>query len=318
MADYLTNYEHSLPNNIICGPIQPISIIYYKLNIYNGENNHPLQKFWFLLKDVKITEYNNNYIKIALSNSPSDKKFIEYINNLDDNIHKMICDLFKINFCKQISYISDKYSPILFILNNFSECILFDQNCQKIMKFTNEHINHTLSILVELSDIIIGDDKYWINYTPKQLKINKSICDQKSIFEIITEEHNTVSKHIINPQLVSNIIPINIIPPIPSTTPNQKQKNINIDHNDIKNYEITTDIPITAPVHKEIPVKKFVISVNDLKNQINKMRNKKLQKEEEKMNILVDNMKKEITQFKNNQQIISDKYKLMVESINNS
>lgn len=300
MVDYLTDYEHSLPNNIICGPAQQISIMYSKINIYNGDNNHPLQRYWFLLKNVKIIEYNNNYVKIALSNSIPDKKFIEYINNLDNGIHKMICDLLKLNLCKQISYSNDKYSPISLTLNKFFECIMFDENNRKITKLTKDkYINHTLSILIELSDIIVGDDKYWINYTAKQLKVNKSICNQKSIFELITE---STTKTIIDPspplpapQLAQNRVPP--VPPAHNHIPTQNYVNI-------------------GKKNVGAPVRKFIISINDLQDQINKMRNSKLHKEEEKMRTQVENMKKEIIQFKNNQEVVSDKYKSIVESLN--
>lgn len=304
MIDYLTNYEYSLPNNIIHGPLQNISITYSKINVYNGDGNNPLQKFWFLLKNIKIVEYTEKYIKIALSNSESDKKFVQYIDQLDFKIHQMICDISGIEVDKRISYSNDKYSPVLFHLNNIANCVVFDEN-NKITQLTKSNIcDYTMSVLIELSDIMIGDNDYWVNYTVKQLKLNPTIDCHKSIFELIDE--SDANKKILNIHNIPNVP--NLPPPIPPEpfiVPSFQQNRPDNKSQINSGYKKNEDNQRS----------RIIISVDDLKNQIKKMQNKKLLKEEENMKYRLEDYRKEIEQFKDNQKFVSDKYKSIVETI---
>lgn len=307
--EYLTKYEENTPDNIVCGDVQKVSIIYSKLNIFNADTQYPLQKFWFLLRNIKIVKQCGTQIEIALSNS--NNKFINYLDKLDDAIHKMMCDKFQINFKKYKSHIHEKYSPIILSLNSMT-CVVFDEN-NDVIKYnfgTIAYESHvTLSILVELTDIIIGEDDYWINYTAKQLKFNSTFSTtKKSIFSVVDDQisNEDIEKPEFLPRLKNidpNLSPTNaIIPDAPPLTPiifgkggkiNSNKKN-KINRNNIKKSDTST-----TP---------FVVSVNDLTDQINKMRNKKQIKEEELMDNQIEKMMNEIKQFRDKQKIINDTY----------
>lgn len=324
MSDHLTNYESPLPNNIICGTPQKISVMYSEINIYNGNSNHPLQKYWFILKSVKIVEYSReNNITIALSNSDSDKNFIKYIDKLDNDIYDMVCELWDEKFDKKNSYSNKKYSPVLLNLNDFSNCVIFNEKNKRIKELiANDYQKYTVSILIELSNIMIGDSQYWIKYSAKQLKLNSIVLNNKSIFDLITEESDTTNIQSTNQMIIP------LPPPLPFLL-NNNNNNHNISTNNTVNTNTNNNINTTNTTTTNINnasrdgnnvIKsklKFVVSVNDLKDQINKIRNKKsFRDEEESMRIQIKNMENEMEQFKNNQKITSEKYKAIVESIN--
>ena len=285
MSDYLTNYDKT-PQNIICGEIKKISITYCKFEIYNGDLNHPMHKYWFLLKNVKIIEQKEDYIKIAIANN--DCFFTNYINALDEIIHKMICEMWESEYEKTKSLVTNKYSPITLKLNSFMKCSKYDEDNNRIENLTN-YSNKTYSILIELSDIMIGDSKYWCDYTVKQLKINKS--NEKSIFELLEE-----SKIVTPPQMIQPIIPI-------------------VQHTHTHTQHIERKNTPKKPKLDEKPC--FELSVNVLNDQINKMKIKKMQKEEEHMRVKIGNMLNEVKTFKHKNKKDSEKFKAIVASIEN-
>jgi hypothetical protein len=338
MLDSLVDYESSLPNKIICGNTRNISIMYSIINVYNGDNHNPLQKYWFILDNVKVVELGGNYIKIALSNSAKDRKFIDYINKLDNSIHKMICDIWKINFNKQVSYASGKYSPVILTLNDLSRCTTFGENNEMEYLDEGEYTDRSLSLLIELTDIMVGDSNYWVNYTVKQLKLNPTFKSDKSIFELIKGSDKI-------PDSVPDSTPNSALNGALNGVPN-KVSDRESNFNSSKNLGIIDDelipsapplednvshsVPNRAPrVPRTIPhticnnikideseVPKFIVSMDDLKSQINKMRSKKLLKDEEFMRAQIESMQEEILKFKRNHNIVSDRYKSIAESIN--
>jgi len=285
--EYLTNYETCTPDNLIYGSLQKISVVYSKMDIYNADNENPLQKYWFLLKNVKVIEFNDNSMKIALSNSLSNKKFIDYIKKLDKCVHGMISELFDHKYELQSSYYIKKYQPIIFTLKCGS-CQIYDENnnlCEELKDLKTKIRDRHCSILIELTDLMFCDDSYWINYSAKQLKINNNPFQNKSIFEMIDTS-----------QYVTSVPPA---PPAPPLSPTQSS---------IPIAPSSPSIPLNrsiATTEQKNPVK-FIISVNDLKEQINKMRKKPKENDiDSKMKVIRD----EIKTFNINNKAISKRYK---------
>ncbi|AYV83553.1 MAG: hypothetical protein Hyperionvirus8_37 [Hyperionvirus sp.] len=286
--EYLTNYEDRSPENIVCSDILNVTILYSKIHIFNGDTQYPLQKFWFLLPNIKIIKQTRTQIEIALPNT--NNKFIDYLDKLDAAVHQMMCDKFKFNFKKYISHRHEKYAPIILSLDSMTS-VFFDENNEIIKNnfSTIKYESHvTLSILIELSDIIIGENDYWINYTAKQLKFNSTFSTtKKSIFSVVDDQ---ISNEDSIECLDTNISPKGI-PDAPPLTPMVFGKKSSNGKSKAKK--------LVAP---------FVVSVDDLTDQINKMRNKKQQKDEEQMDNQIEKMMNEIKQFRDKQKKITDTY----------
>jgi hypothetical protein len=245
----ITDFQKELKKEILYNEPVYISPTYSKLSLYNPDINFPLQKFWFHLTQVKI--YNNNKkntdIEIILSNSEMDKNFIEYIDILDIKI----CDVIKKmknnkKLQKKKSYVKKtNLPPILNLKVPISGTKIFDEDNNNInitdIDISNNDI--TVAVIIELSDILITDDDYWINYTIKQMKIKNH---NENLFDVLENNNNFIKKE-------NNYINYN--------TNNKPQ--IKLSNNNINNNNNTNKI---AP---------FIVSTNDILNQLNKMKEKK-------------------------------------------
>ena len=191
MFHRLTNHQiiNESDDHISCSDPHQISVTFSKIYIYNLDVNCPLQKFWFFLKETKIIEKKLKSVDVVLSNSRSDKKFIEYIDNLDEKIYRILNKKFNLTVGIKKSYFKKDFFPHRF---NFSiNCAqIFDDYNKPLeynsIKFTDDI---TESILVELSDILISENDYWINYSIKQMKIKKDVFNEP-IFDLLSDCHS--------------------------------------------------------------------------------------------------------------------------------
>ena len=255
MFNRLTDYENSNPENISCSNIKAFSATFNKIQVYNSDVKCPLQKFWFYLNGgcVKIFEKNERKIKIAIMND----KFISYIDLLDQKINELLSDVTDKKLKYKKSYIKKNYFPHTLTLD-IKDPIIYDENSEKIdiKKFYNQNYDDTtVSILIELSDILIDNDvnEYWINYSVKQIKIDKDILSE-SIHDINNQTPNILS---------------NIPPPVPPVLPQIISTLSSLPKSDNK-------VKSSVSNHnKNTKDTSFVVSVNDIAKQLELMKKKK-------------------------------------------
>lgn len=340
MHNRITNHQkiNDTSEHISCSDIHQISPTYNKTCIYNLDVNHPLQKFWFFLKEVKIIGKKQKSIDIVLSNSISDKKFIEYINNLDDKINKIINKKKKhnTNFSVKKSYSVKELFPYIFNFNIINAQFFDESNKSIQYSEINFCENTTGSILIELSDILISDDEYWINYSIKQMKIKKHIFTE-SIFDMLDDIHNSPILNDHNTIKISHPFDIthksyqkNIPspPPAPKFTKDENSlresmdkynsrhavyDNDNINNN--KKESRSNDANFINGINANEGLA-FVISTDVLKKQLEKFKQKKYQRittenhiiVETDMNIKIIDMKKKLEEFSKSSEFINKKY----------
>ena len=305
MAEYLTDV-HTSPNNILCGPTQKISVLYSRINVYNADVEAPLQKYWFLLGRVKIVERGHNNFRIALGNAESDAKFLQYLDRLDDRLHGVLEEVLETPLEKQVSYSRKVYSPITLFLGDHN-CVVFDENNERIIvdpAWRRREKESTFSILVELSDVTIGDGSYWINYSARQLRRNADLDLTKCLVPSggVRRGGRACGERGERGERggVASVPTAPGVPgiPAPSNVPNAPKM----------------DADDAERTGSEAP---FKVSVNDLKDQILKMRTKRerILRDEEMMDTRVKTMVEDIKKFKRDGRIIDDRYKNLVASV---
>jgi len=339
MLDRLTDYVIGSPKNITCSDSIPISVTYSKIYFYNSDVDHPLQKYWFYLKNVKIIEKNPKSIKIVLSNSKSDKKFIEYIDKLDAHIFRILQTRNQSYKNIKKSYSEKEFHPPIFVLNTEKATIfdadLMQENKNNMMQYLVNRDNNiestktyrantldydcmnefTVSIIIELSDIIMNDTDYWVNYSVKQMKIKKNLINS-SIFDIIDaaekdQNYQTNDNNNDNNDNNDNFDRNNITNHINGHIGNHTNNHINT-NNHIINRQNQPNKPkkqphlpntINQPLNNSQIDYRFLITADDLKFQLKKIGEKKTENfMQEKMDIVL----KEMEAFKQKKQQISD------------
>ncbi|AYV76474.1 MAG: hypothetical protein Terrestrivirus7_27 [Terrestrivirus sp.] len=330
MLDRLTDYAIGSPKNITCSDSIPISVTYSKIYFYNSDVDHPLQKYWFYLKNVKIIEKNPKSIKIVLSNSKSDKKFIEYIDKLDAHIFRILQMRNQSHKNIKKSYSEKEFHPPIFVLNTEKATIfdadLMQENKNNMMQYLVNRDNNvdstkiyrpntldydcmnefTVSIIIELSDIIMNDTDYWVNYSVKQMKIKKNPITS-SIFDIIDaaeKDHNyqinenydinNITNHVSNHNHISNHTNH-----ITANTHGINQQN----HLNKPKKQPHLPNLTNQPLNNSQIDYRFLITADDLKSQLKKIGEKKTENfMQEKMDIVL----KEMEAFKQKKQQMSD------------
>lgn len=301
MLNRLTNYENSNPENISCSNIKPFSATFNKLQVYNSDVKCPLQKFWFYLNDIKIFEKTERKIKIAIIND----KFISYIDNLDTKINELLSNVTNRKLKHKKSYTKKNYFPHTFTLDS-KDAIIYDEKSEKIsIKNLDNYLydDATVSILIELTDILIDDNEneYWINYSIKQMKINKnvlseSICDMCNIcnsdnpMNKDTISNNNYSNNYNN---INNSIPVP--PPVPVLVTSEfsdiMKPSASKSSNSLKASNVSN--------HKSKDTS-FVVSVNDITKQLEMMKKKKndrINDYDNKMKQTIESINEEIKSF---------------------
>lgn len=330
MLDRLTDYMVGLPKNITCSDSIPISVTYSKIYFYNSDVDHPLQKYWFYLKNVKIIDKNPKSIKIVLSNSKSDKKFIEYIDKLDTEIFKILQTKNQSYNNIKKSYSAKEFHPHILALNA-EKATIFDadlaqENKNNVRQYSINGYNtidstkmyrtkpldydymneFTVSVLIELSDIIMNESDYWINYSVKQMKIKKDPVNY-SIFDVMDaaekEQNNNIDNHInyqFNNQ-INNQINNKVNNQINNQIANQyNQYNQENKTNKLKK-QLQSPVPTNPPLINSQTDYRFLITADDLKSQLKKIGEKKTENYmQEKMGIVL----KEMEAFKRKKQQI--------------
>ena len=268
--ELITDYTQDKPNIYICEHKRIYS--YINVHIFNGNIKYPLQKYLFLLKNVKIIDLTNKTGKLVLANTKQYTDFISYLDGLNDMLQTILTESYKTNFIKTTCYTKQKYFPITLNINT-DNVLYFDNNNNKITKDQLDMSN--LSILLEIDKIILNTNTYWINFLAKQIKITTLYDLSKSIFEITPTLDTPVS-----PSLL-------FIPPAPLNYIPQINKPLGLDNklDNILNTNIKIKKTDNEPNTNNKP-DKLCLSPDILQEQLFKMKNKKIGYEEA---IIADN-----------------------------
>ena len=271
----VTDYTQDKPNIYIYEHKRISS--YINVHIFNGNNTYPLQKYLFLLQNVKIIDLTNKTGKLVIANTKQDTDFINYLDSLNDMLQEILKEQYKTNFIKTMCYTKQKHFPITLNINT-DNVLYFDNNNNQINKEQFD-VTLNLSVLLEIDKIILNNNTYWINFLAKQIKITTLYDLSKSIFEITQPINVPVSP------LSSSIIPKTnnllilssnnisekhgIIKKLDMTLNNNTNNNNNNNNTNNNNNKPTM----------------ICLSPNILREQLSKMKNKKsILNEEEEIN----------------------------------
>lgn len=294
--DLLTNIN-STKYNIIFDRPKTFAISYFKIAVYNGDINHPLQKYWFFIPKAKIIEKTKSNIIIALSKNEDDSKLVNYIEELENKLFQNT----KENLSKSIRKIKNSFSinnnyPPVIKLDISDDIAIFNYNEEEINQDDLE-VNNLISVYLELENIIASLDETWIVWRILQIKKLHSIDFKKSFFKVLPQssynqqnvnnfvsggkEYFNVPFHTMNKaeDLYNNNIstsnsPFNSAttshsipppPPLPPTTTLSSSINL------IK-YPIPTNQNINSNNNQKNTISKFSISETDILHQINRLK----------------------------------------------
>ncbi|ARF09205.1 hypothetical protein Catovirus_2_154 [Catovirus CTV1] len=266
MINELITNINSDKHNIIIGEPKVYAISYYKIGLYNADINHPLHKFWFFIPKAKIIDRTPTHITVALTTSDYDKKFLEYLNKLQNKVlacfKNSIFDSIK-NI--KISFNTGKNLPTTVKLDIRNDIPIFDEN-EEELDSSHLKVNSLISIILELDNIVASTSEAWIVWKVLQIKKFNCIDLKKSLFKMATSDIRIHSGSSV--QQVSQSIPP---PPPPPPLPPVFQ------------------VPkLSIPVKKDVPnnnvqkTSRFEISEVQIIDQINKLKKVKLDKEEKK------------------------------------
>lgn len=180
ISSFLTDYNKNLPIDILYDDLIGIGMTYYKLNIYNKNINHPMQKFWFLIPKAKVSEINDNSIKITLSYSENDNNFIKIIKNIEDNVKNHINDIMSINIIRSALKNRSKFYPELSVKLN-KKTKIFDSKGNIIPL----SINSIVSLYIELSEVLINENDFYSTtiFNTLQVKVLDNLDFSQTLFD---------------------------------------------------------------------------------------------------------------------------------------
>lgn len=150
------------------------------INFYNPDIDEPMQKYWFMLSNMKIKKIYDNSILFVLSSN--EKKIINYFDKLDEIIEEKLNSLSSKKIDLPYSLITiDGHDPMI--------KVNFDDNT-KISNINNENIKiHDLKkdkkvkLLIELEHIKIRNKKYYQTWRIIMMKEEKEITLDFDIFD---------------------------------------------------------------------------------------------------------------------------------------
>jgi hypothetical protein len=194
---------------------------------YNGKSHIPLHKFWVLIDKCKLLKINleNNVhnISIALSLKTECIKKIQMIEKqVNTKLHNDKITNLEIN-----SKINDdgKFVPTfdLFVDTN---TIIFDSNEERIVHINNILIGSELTIICELSHLLLNSDSLTSHWKVVQLKKIESFDITKPLFIKLADMSKPQELHIFEKQAMQqqtvNIPVIHKMPAnniVPTTEP---------------------------------------------------------------------------------------------------
>lgn len=280
IKDRITNYNVCDANTFYSSP-QQVGLTYSKFNIYNASIRYPLQKYWFYLKCVKIIEKSQSIIKFVVA----DKNFINFIDNIDKKIHEILTNN-NLNYKFKKSYTTQKSFPEIFTCE-YSNVQVFGNKITSKDEIKTMILNEedTVSLLIELSDILINDTEYWINYRVKQMKIlcgeNECIFDKLDDYDDNPIQQTSQLLQPPPPPTFNSINPFN-----PFNTINKQSKS-NDQFNQIQQIQQIQQVP-------QIPSRLNLVTVDVLNQQLKKINEKRNKRINTEMQTVLDKISKDI------------------------
>jgi len=166
------------------------------IHIYNCKSHVPLHKFWVLIDKCKLIknkfENNSNTITVALSLKT---ECIKHIKMVEKQIGIVLNDD-KITSLEIISKICDggKFVPT-FELSVDNTTIIFDSNDERIVHINNIIIGSELTMICELSYVLLNSNSFTSHWKAIQLKKIESFDLTKPLFVKLceTKQHEKIT-----------------------------------------------------------------------------------------------------------------------------
>lgn len=156
--------SHS-PNNFTLTETKNSQLLYNNWNVYNDDSDIPMQKYMFLLKNVKVLNNTNNILNIIMtSNNDMNKKIYEFMVQLEKQIGIKLKDL----QCR---------SNIHKIKSNITMCLYSKKMIVFNEAHEEQHISQidsgkTVSIIIKLSQIVCEESEYIPIWKVVQVKLH--------------------------------------------------------------------------------------------------------------------------------------------------
>ena len=201
LEEIITNFNKFDPEQMDHDEIS-LNKIYF--NIYNNKLNKPLQKFNFLVNNVKLKKiyekkYEDTLITLAFNNKNScTNKLINFLKDL----FKLIKIKFDKIFSNLILYEPwTEFENYPFLINLFlSKSFLFIDSSKKILDISEFNYDKSYSILFEISylKILKNDDKYAlkIKLSVLMIQIEPEIDYKNTSLISLTNETSSINNDI--------------------------------------------------------------------------------------------------------------------------
>lgn len=146
------------------------------VNVYNNDSDIPLQKYVFLIKNVRVVNIQKKLMTISLTlNNPQNKKIYDFIDTLERSIGA------KINNKECKSNISINTS-IVNICLYFKSYVVYDENNIDQPQYTLK-TNSLVSIIIKLSQVSCENNTYIPIWKLLQVKLHSN-PEKKCMFDI--------------------------------------------------------------------------------------------------------------------------------------
>lgn len=183
IRDLFVNYENDQTiERIECSSIRSVNSSTKEINVYNPNVRQPLQKYLYILDNVKLDKKLSGGKQAKVVLSSQDKKLIESIKNLNQKIDEYINYLnengHNITDISDLLTISEYYPPVLTITLDQSAVLDTDGTHVKIMSIANGSM---IKMIVELERLIIRRDTVEKIWRAIQIKKVQNLTTDSSI-----------------------------------------------------------------------------------------------------------------------------------------
>lgn len=190
MENIVTDVIRNNPNNISIVDEKEEHYVCKIMNIYNSDSVIPMQKFSFVLNNVKILSHMNSLLNISISlNEPMNNKIYKFIMELEKNIG-MQNNLkhYKTNFsCSK---------QIVTICLYSKNMVIYDRDNNRI-KNNELDFGKFVSVMIELSKVICNNSTYTPIWNVTQIKLHETHC-MFDIYPRTEKERKPIAKVVKN------------------------------------------------------------------------------------------------------------------------
>lgn len=185
IKEYLTDYQKHDLEKIYYDGIKSHGYSYYKIDFYNAEIKHPLQKYWLFIPSVKI--YDKTYNTLELSLSHNLISLCSFVESLEDKIKEIIYHESKKELTMKSCLRKPAHLPPSLSVNLNKKSFIFDED-NKLTDNNYLKSDQTISLYIELSEVWLGPVYFGFNWNILQCKVCKIIDFTTSLFGMIEDE----------------------------------------------------------------------------------------------------------------------------------